>query len=59
MALRERLGVPLPPTYRAEGEKTLAEARTLLGERAFTDSWEAGRVMSLEEVVAYALGESA
>jgi tetratricopeptide (TPR) repeat protein len=57
MALRERLGVPLPPVYQAEGEETLAKARALLGEEAFTRAWELGWVMSLEEAAAYALGE--
>ncbi len=39
-----------------ENEKVLALIHAHLDEAAFADAWQAGRKMSLEEVVAYALG---
>ncbi len=39
-------------------ERDVALARTQLGEEAFAAAWAAGRAMSLEEAVAYALKET-
>jgi predicted ATPase/class 3 adenylate cyclase len=39
-------------------ERALASARELLGEVAFTRAWEAGRGMSIEAAMSYALQES-
>ena len=40
---------------KATHEQTLAAARAALGEDAFSAAWEAGRAMTLDEAVEYAL----
>jgi predicted ATPase/class 3 adenylate cyclase len=54
-ALRDGMGTPIPPAYRADYERSVATARTQLGEQAFAASWEEGRAMTLEQVVNEAL----
>jgi hypothetical protein len=54
-ALRDAIGAPVPPEYRAAYERTAAAARAALGEEAFTAAWAAGRTLSWEQAVAYAL----
>jgi hypothetical protein len=51
MAIRERLGIPLPPVDQAAEEE-------MLGAVEFARAWEQGRAMSLQEAVALALVES-
>jgi predicted ATPase/class 3 adenylate cyclase len=46
-------------SFRVTYERDEAEARTTLGEEAFAAAWAAGRAMSLEQAVAFALGEPA
>jgi predicted ATPase len=50
--LRKAMGTPLPPVYRTDYERSMAAARTQLGERAFAAAWSEGRTMSLEQVLA-------
>jgi hypothetical protein len=45
-------------SFRGAYERDEAEARATLGEEAFAVAWAAGRAMSLEQAVAFALGES-
>jgi predicted ATPase len=54
-ALRETIGAPRSPLWRAEWERDLGAARAALGEEAFAAAWAAGRALPLEEAVAYAL----
>lgn len=54
-ALRESIGSPLPPVEQEKVDKTMASAREALGEAAFTAAWDAGRAMTLDESVEYAL----
>ncbi|MGD0006883.1 MAG: hypothetical protein ABSE06_21915, partial [Anaerolineaceae bacterium] len=42
---------------REEYERALASARAALGDQAFTTAWEEGQRMTLDQAVAYALGE--
>lgn len=49
-ALRETMGTPLPPIERPAYARTIAAARTQLGEEAFVRAQVAGRSMSLEQV---------
>jgi predicted ATPase/class 3 adenylate cyclase len=56
-ALREGLGMPLPPVYQAEEHETLTRARTVLVGEEFTRAWHAGQAMDLDEAVSYALGD--
>ena len=58
-ALRETTGNPMAPAYRDVNERVIAETRAQLGEVAFTAAWEAGHALSLEQAIAYALGEDA
>jgi non-specific serine/threonine protein kinase len=54
-ALRQAIGVPLPPTDRAVHERGLAAARARLGEAAFGISWAAGQSLALMPAIDYAL----
>ena len=56
-ALREHLKAPLPPSEREAYDKRVLEARTKLDGTSFAVAWTWGRAMSLDEAVAYALGE--
>ncbi len=51
-ALRESLGTPLPPVYRADYERSVAAAHAQLGEKAFAAAWAEARSMTLDEVLA-------
>jgi predicted ATPase/class 3 adenylate cyclase len=54
-ALRDALGTPIPPAFRADYECSVATAGTQLGEQAFAAAWVQGRAMTLEQVVNEAL----
>jgi predicted ATPase/DNA-binding CsgD family transcriptional regulator len=49
--LRETIGTPLPPVYRADYERLVATTRTQLGERAFAAAWAEGRSMTPEQAL--------
>ena len=49
-SLREAVGAPLPPVERPAYERTVAGARSQLGEAAFNRARREGRNMSLEQV---------
>jgi predicted ATPase/DNA-binding CsgD family transcriptional regulator len=51
-ALREVMGTPIPPVYRAEYERAIAAARAQLGEPAFATAWAEGRAMTPEQALA-------
>ena len=51
-ALRKALGTPIPPVYYAAYERSVAAARTQLGEKAFAAAWTQGRSMSPEQALA-------
>jgi len=57
--LRQVLGCRPAPAARATYERAMAVARTQLDEATFAAAWAAGRAMSLEQAIAYALGEDA
>jgi len=50
--LREVMGTPIQPVYRASYEQARAQARTTLGEQAFRASWTEGRSMTPEQALA-------
>jgi predicted ATPase/Tfp pilus assembly protein PilF len=54
-ALREALGVPLPPEQRAGHGQAMQAMRAALGEEAFAATWAEGRAMALHEAIALAL----
>src|SRR5207248_9721759 len=51
-ALRDAIGVPIPPVERADYERSLSAARVHLGERAFAAAWTQGRAMTPEQALA-------
>jgi DNA-binding CsgD family transcriptional regulator len=52
--MREAMGTPIPPVYRAAYERSVAAARAQLGERAFAAAWDEGRTMTPEQALAAA-----
>jgi DNA-binding NarL/FixJ family response regulator len=54
-ALREAIGIPLPPYHRPEYEREVAVTREALGEDRFAAAYAAGRALSIDEAVAEAL----
>ncbi len=57
-ALRETIGVPLPPAYRSEYDRHVGAARTIEQQIFFAAAWEEGRALSLDQAVAEALVSS-
>ncbi len=55
-ALRDAIGVPIPPVELADYERSLSAARVHLGERAFAAAWVQGRAMTPEQALE-ALGQ--
>jgi len=51
-ALRDSLGTPLPPLYRAGHERSVAAARAQLGEQAFAVAWSEGYGITWEQALA-------
>src|SRR5438128_6348093 len=51
-ALRDAMGVPIPPVELADYERSLSAVRVRLGERAFADAWVQGRAMTPEQALA-------
>jgi predicted ATPase/DNA-binding SARP family transcriptional activator len=56
-ALRESVGVGLAPAERETHEATSTAVREALGDEQFNAAWGAGRELSLEEAIAFALAE--
>jgi tetratricopeptide (TPR) repeat protein len=56
-AAREAMGVEQLPSDQLEVDAYIAAARDQLDQATFDAAWAAGRAMSLEEAVAYALGQ--
>jgi predicted ATPase/transcriptional regulator with XRE-family HTH domain len=52
-------GSYLLPPDRAEFDRNAAAANAQLGEEAFAAAWEAGQALTLDQAIAYALGEDA
>ena len=50
-ALREDMGAFMYPVDRPAYERTVADARTHLGEEAFAAAWAKGRTTPLEQVI--------
>jgi tetratricopeptide (TPR) repeat protein len=54
-ALREAVGMPLPPDERRRHEELVATARADMDEASWAEAWAEGRAPPLEQVVAEAL----
>ncbi len=50
--LREEIGVHRPPVFHTPYDRTVAAARSKLGEQVFATVWAQGRVMTVEQAVA-------
>jgi predicted ATPase/DNA-binding CsgD family transcriptional regulator len=50
-ALRDAIGVPIPPVELASYERSVSAARVHLGERAFAAAWAQGRSMTPEQAL--------
>jgi len=57
-ALREAIGMPMHPVYRADYEQAVAAARRELVEEAFATAWAAGRTTTLERAITDALSSA-
>jgi non-specific serine/threonine protein kinase len=57
-ALRSTLGVPMAPQRRQGHSAAAAGARARAGATRFAQAWAAGRAMTIDEAVAYALSSS-
>jgi predicted ATPase/Tfp pilus assembly protein PilF/DNA-binding XRE family transcriptional regulator len=55
-ALRDAIGMPLPPSNKADYERTVNAVRSALGESAWAASWAEGQLLTLEQAVNLALG---
>jgi tetratricopeptide (TPR) repeat protein len=47
----------MSPVERAEYDQAITAARAALGEEAFAKAWEEGQQMTIDEAIAYALGD--
>ena len=50
--LREAIGAPIPPVYRAAYEHALAQAQRQVNEQTFRTAWDQGRSMTPEQALA-------
>lgn len=57
VALHETIGAPLSPAEQAQDAPYLDAARRALGAEGFATAWECGQAMSLNQAVAFALGD--
>ncbi len=55
--MRDALGIPLAPGSKPGHEEKFAAALASLGEAAFTAAWDAGRAMTPDGAVEYALSQ--
>ncbi|HUG38093.1 MAG TPA: hypothetical protein VML54_14135 [Candidatus Limnocylindrales bacterium] len=57
-ALRDASGTREMPDWPRANDQDVAAVRAALGDEAFAAAWAEGRAMSMEQAVAYALGEA-
>ncbi|HSB00084.1 MAG TPA: hypothetical protein VLE49_05500, partial [Anaerolineales bacterium] len=57
-AVRERILNPRPFLEQADVDKAIAACLARMGEAAFSDAYDEGRKMTIDEAVAFALKES-
>ena len=54
-ALREAIGVQIPPGGREDYDRKVAAVHDQLGEESFAEAWAEGRAMPMEAAIDYAL----
>lgn len=57
-ALRESIGTPIPPSQRPRYHLLVEAVRSQLDEVTFSETWEEGRAMTLEQAIEFALKET-
>ena len=57
--IRETIGVPVPPSDRAEYDSQVSAVRAVLGQERLAAAWAEGRAMTLEQAIEYALVDEA
>ncbi len=55
-ALRESIGVVLPPPFRGASQQAIATVQATLGEERFVTLWQEGAKMEVEQALTEALG---
>ncbi len=58
-ALREKINIPMNSLERIEYDRQVAELRANMDEKALASYWAAGRAMTMEQAVSYAVAEPA
>jgi hypothetical protein len=53
--MRASLNIPQMPLYRSQHEASLAKLKDRLDAPALAEAWGAGRALSLDQALAYAL----
>jgi len=56
--VREKLSDPRPPLEQADVDKIIAACLAKMGEAAFSEAYEEGQKMSLDEAVEFALEDT-
>ena len=56
-ALHEAKGIPRDIDFLAEADVRISAVRSGMGEEAWEEAWNKGRVMPLDEAVSYAMEE--
>jgi hypothetical protein len=56
-ALHQTIGAPMPASERMQFEREVARVQALLEEETFATTWNAGKTMTTEQAVIYALKE--
>jgi hypothetical protein len=56
--LHEAKGIPRDTDWLAEADSRISDVRSGMDEQAWEEAWRKGRVMTLEEAVAYAMEEA-
>ncbi len=56
-ALRQKIGIPMDPQERVEYDREVTDLRAHMDEAAFASSWAAGRQLTMEQAISYAIKE--
>ena len=56
--LRASTGARLEPTISTDYDRSVAVARSALGQEAFAEAWAEGKAMAIEQAILYALGRT-
>ncbi len=57
-ALREKIGIPMTQPEHVEYQGQVAELRSSMDERAFTSGWTAGRGLTMDQAIRFAVQET-